>query len=403
MTMHSHHSNKTKKKRAARLHPSTDGEVLEKENTKHFKRSRTAKLLSKNPLATINKKVAIDKGNRPANKEENKIVAPATSGENQNVSAEDRNDTVQAPEADYSNFSLFRSYLTDIYLQKGFFHPPAVLELASLFIRCLLSVKRDMVYLRNLRGFETNARKFHVRLIAALSWIYADCYTSALPGNKSRIQTLRLLSDKDPAKAETALELASVLRKCAHKTYTITESEVMDAKIGGWFNNRISQIKKGVWSVDQRTVEKMQGPPQGLYLPFYLVLRAIHPNCSLVSADSPVQITLAEVWQLMLEPRLYAKELHHISAGIEVKLLPRDPTGVNYNLWFLYDCLQPEPFWSQKTNHYFMKHAPGFQERRFINGMETLETEATDKFTSQGSSDDSSETDDDSAFPYNPA
>ena len=130
--------------------------------------------------------------------------------------------------------------------------PPAVLELASVFIRCLLSVKRDCNFLDTLRGFQTNARKFHLQLIAALGWIYADCYTNALPGNKSRIQTLSALAGEDASKFNCAMELVRVLLVCARKTYRITENEVVDAKIGGWFNNRLSQIRKGVWSVDQR-------------------------------------------------------------------------------------------------------------------------------------------------------
>ena len=274
-------------------------------------------------------------------------------------------------EPDFSDFQLFRAYLTDEYLRRGFLQPPAVLELASVFIRCLLSVKRDCNFLDTLRGFQTNARKFHLQLIAALGWIYADCYTNALPGNKSRIQTLSALAGEDASKFDCAMELVRVLLVCARKTYRITENEVVDAKIGGWFNNRLSQIRKGVWSVDQRIAEGNDEPAEGLYFPFYLVLRAIHPNCSLVAADSLVRITLAEVWQLVLEPRLYAKELYHISAGVEIKLLPRDIHGVNYNLWFLYDCLEPEPFWCERMDHYFTEYLPPeFKDRKMLQGME---------------------------------
>ena len=281
-------------------------------------------------------------------------------------------------ELDYSNFGLFREYLTNEYLRKGFIQPQAVLELASIFIRCLLSVKRDEQYLRRLRGFHTNSRKFHLQLIAALGWIYADSYSSALPGNKSKIQSLSALAEKDRSKYDCAMELVRILLKCAKKTYAIAENEVRAAKIGGWFNNRISQIKKGVWSADQRMAEREQDekPVEGLYLPFYLVLRAIHPNCSLVSANALVRITLAEVWQLVLEPRLYAQELHHICAGVEVKLLPRDTRGNNYNLWFLYDCLQPEPFWCESMDHYFSRYVPDFKERKMWHGMQTDEQQS---------------------------
>ena len=302
---------------------------------------------------------------------------------------------------DFSNFGLFREYLTDEYFRKGFIHPSGVLELASLFIRCLLSVKRDNQYLSKLRGFHTNSRKFHVQLIAALGWIYSDCYGSALPGNKSRIQTLSALASEaseGDSKYNCAMELVRILLKCAKKTYAITEEEVVDAKIGGWFNNRISQIKKGVWSVDQRIAEGDSEPIEGLYLPFYLVIRAIHPNCSLVAADSLVQITLAEVWQIVLEPRLYAKELNHISAGVEIKLLPRDTNRINYNLWFLYDFLQPEPYWHESMDRYFTHYIPGFADRRIWQAMDRDERE--DQGELQGFWAEISELIDESPFPF---
>ena len=322
-----------------------------------YKKPRNIKASAKTPLRTLHKKKTAEK-----------------TGDKKPVREQETTPPNDDSELDYSNFGLFRDYLTNEYLRKGFTQPTAVLELASLFIRCLLSVKRDNHYLSKLRGgFQTNARKFHLQLIAALSWIYADSYSSALPGNKSKIQTLSALAKEDVTRYNSAMELVQILLKCANKTYAITEKEVKDAKIGGWFNNRISQIKKGVWSVDQRIAEQNDKPVEGLYFPFYLVIRAIHPNCSLVAAGSIVRITLAEVWQLVLEPRLYAKELHHICAGVEIKLLPRDTYGVNYNLWFLYECLQPEPFWCESMDHYFAKYVPDFKERKMWHGMETDE------------------------------
>ena len=333
--------------------------LQEWERSSPHKKTRQILASCKTPLLTLPSKKGRKGGQLEARAQETLEETEAHSLENED-------------EPDYSNFGLFREFLTNEYLRNRFYQPPAVLELSSLFIRCMMLVKKDMPYLGQLRGFQTNARKFHLQLIAALGWIYADSYTNALPGNKSRVQTLSALEDLDKSKYNHAMELVHVLLCCAKKTYGIKEEEVKEAKIGGWFNNRISQIKKGVWSVEQRKAQGDETPAEGLYYPFYLVLRAIHPNCSVVAADSMVRITLAEVWQLLLEPRLYATELHHVTAGTEIKLLPRDIHGVNYNLWFLYDCLQPEPFWSENMDGYFTEYVPEFQNWKQYQGMERL-------------------------------
>ena len=75
----------------------------------------------------------------------------------------------------------------------------------------------------------------------------------------------------DKSKYNHAMELVHVLLCCAKKTYSIKEEEVKEAKIGGWFNKRISQMKKGVWSVAQRKTQGDETPAKGLYYPFYLV------------------------------------------------------------------------------------------------------------------------------------
>ncbi len=80
-----------------------------------------------------------------------------------------------------------------------------------------------------------------------------------------------------------------------------------------------------------------------MYLPLYLAFRAIHPACPQVTDAAEVKMSVANMMAVWLEPRLYMGEGDG-DCG-EVKLFPKSlPHGTNYNLWYFYDTMQPNPF-----------------------------------------------------------
>ena len=81
----------------------------------------------------------------------------------------------------------------------------------------------------------------------------------------------------------------------------------------------------------------------GMYLPLYLAFRAIHPGCPQVTDAAEVKMSVANMMAVWLEPRLYMGEGD--GDWGEVKLFPKSlPQGTNYNLWYFYDTMQPDPF-----------------------------------------------------------
>jgi len=247
---------------------------------------------------------------------------------------------------DYSTIEEYRVLLNRFHAGGYLSNPPFALELSSLFIRCLDTVKGSAPVWESKRGFVGSVRLFHLQLIAALGWVYAYQYACPLPTNRTKLQSLSQLRYGTSAhRFNKAMELIQLLLASAKLTLNISLEEVLTAKVGCWFTNRIAQVKKGVWGND--ALKKRIGSGHcnavmdGIYLPFYLAFRAIHPYCPRVFPKESVRVSQKELLAMMSEPLLYDRK----DAGYNcVKLFPRSlANNKNYNLWFFYDNQQPEP------------------------------------------------------------
>ena len=78
----------------------------------------------------------------------------------------------------------------------------------------------------------------------------------------------------------------------------------------------------------------------GLYLPFYIILSAIHPDCPEVDQLPNSNLSPNDMaYTYLLEPNLYTGVVGEINL-----LPPALEDGKNYNLWYFYNSLQPKPF-----------------------------------------------------------
>lgn len=247
---------------------------------------------------------------------------------------------------DYSQISNFRNILNKFHARGYLTFPPFILELGTVFLRCINTINHNPLDAwNNKRGMYTVSRKFLLQLTAALGWIYAFGYSYRLPNNKTPLQTLGQLNQPKFSKIfQLSMELVQLLLASTRETYNIDLSEVLEAKIGAWFNNRIAQIKKGIWNdaVLLKDGTAQRKARNGIYLPFYLAVHAIHPLCPKVQEEikENVNLTEDENRALLREPKLYLKEANNN----EIRLFPRSPDGkINYNLWFFYNHLQLDP------------------------------------------------------------
>ena len=145
------------------------------------------------------------------------------------------------------------------------------------------------------------------------------------------IQTLEELSLWNKEDFERAMEIVELLVACSWHSFKIQVTEVAHVRVGKWFEEMLQRLWHGVHGV---------AVDEGLYLPFYIVLRAIHPKCPDLDKIPRFDLSFAEeVVIYWLEPRLFEGtwgELNLFPPAVE--------DGQNYNLWYYYDCLQPEPF-----------------------------------------------------------
>ena len=111
--------------------------LQEWERSSPHKKNRKILASCKTPLLTLPSKKGRKGGQLEARAQETLEETEAHSLENED-------------EPDYSNFGLFREFLTNKYLRNGFFQPPAVLELSSgLVPRCTVikpTLRRDRAH-----------------------------------------------------------------------------------------------------------------------------------------------------------------------------------------------------------------------------------------------------------------
>ena len=233
------------------------------------------------------------------------------------------------PAADYTNLGMLREVLNQWHSRGLISFPPFLLELSSLFLRCINTTTiRCQTTPLNLDC----TRQYFLSILACLGWLYAIGYDVPVVNRKCKTKSLVGLFHSDRKKFEVATELVQVLLVISWNIFKLYPHEVFMVPIGDWLDNMLQTARE--LGVHGTSVDG------GLYLPFYIVLRAIHPDCPDINKVAVKDVSLAERKCIYyLEPRLYD--------GVcgEVNLFPPAlEDGKNYNLWYFYDSLQPQPF-----------------------------------------------------------
>lgn len=219
---------------------------------------------------------------------------------------------------------------------KGFFtYPSSALRLSSVFLRCL---ETSLIRCGGNAGF------IHHNLIgcvAWLGWIYANGFSKLIWAN-SPIQSLDDLFVADPRSFHRAMEIVHLLTACAWNNLHLNPKEIMAIRIGTWLES-IARRTNDIGVIGSWTNMNMatDGP---LLLPLYVLLRATHPAFPDIATIQCQGLSFREVATVeVLEPRLH--ELGPEAWEQEEALLPpATENDKNYNLWYFYDHLQPEPF-----------------------------------------------------------
>lgn len=230
---------------------------------------------------------------------------------------------------DYSEPEKLRDVLNNWHSRGYITHPSFLLELASLFLRCLhSSIAR---FPRNLQEM----KPFFCGAIATTGWIYACGYNVDLPNSQSNMTSLRELVSIDKDRFDIAMETVQLLLACAWKKLSIQPEEVFTLNIATWLEQSRLRAKTGVTG---------EFSESGLLaMPFYVLLRAIDPDCPNIDTLHTSAVSLEEIaFVELLEPTLYEPENNQCNDPIRFPPAPED--GRNYNLWYFYDCMQPEPF-----------------------------------------------------------
>ncbi len=240
------------------------------------------------------------------------------------------------PATDYSQLHELRGVMNK-WQSEGFFTSPSfALRLSSTFLRCL-----DTALIRA-NGHGSLIRPYMSGYIAWLGWIYARGFANILYSD-SPIQSFDDLFVADNSSFHVAMEIVHLLTACAWKKLGVRVTEIMTLRIGQWLEIITHQTKVcgviGGWT-DFTTASNLNGP---LLLPLYILLRATHPLCPDITTVPCKGLTFKEVATVeLLEPKL-----HELQSGWEQEealLPPATENNKNYNLWYFYDHLQPQPF-----------------------------------------------------------
>ena len=128
------------------------------------------------------------------------------------------------------------------------------------------------------------------------------------------------------------MELVQLLLMVSWEKIKFVPSDVFNVRIGDW-------LDKMLYTTQQLGVHGTSIDGE-LYLPFYIVLCAIHPSCKEINQLRVPELSIAEqTFIYYLEPRLYDGVCGQLNL-----LPPALEDGKNYNLWYFYDLLQPQPF-----------------------------------------------------------
>ena len=240
------------------------------------------------------------------------------------------------PKLDYSVFRVFQDLLSKWQCNRFITYPPFALEVCSLFIRAVNTtrISSGPEHSSNINSAHvawSDAKSFFCGTIATLGWIYSSGYSNIVNRNSS-IQSLGLLFFEDRKLFDLSMEIVQLLTAITNRSFGLTCSDICNVRIGEWMDTMLEKVKSGGIHKD-----KVCG---GLYLPFYIILRAIHPDCSEVDQLPNSDLSPNDMAYIyLLEPNLYTGVVG------EINLLPTTLNdGKNYNLWYFYDSLQPKPF-----------------------------------------------------------
>ena len=224
---------------------------------------------------------------------------------------------------DYASLPVFRNLLNSWHCNEFITFPAFALEICTLFLRCHHSIlSRENIC--------TSIKRDLSGMIAALGWTYAWGYNNVpLLTSKSEVQSLFSLYQTDEIRCEYAMEIVQLLLAITQHSFQINLADVIHIKIGESLDEMIRRtIKNGVQGKNTTT---------GLYLPIYIVLRALHPDCPDINESPRFDITPHEQSTIYCsEPRLYVGTTNAVNL-----FPPASEDGKNYNLWYFYDCLQP--------------------------------------------------------------
>ncbi len=240
------------------------------------------------------------------------------------------------PAADYSRLPVLRDVMNKWHSNGFFTSPPFALRLSSLFLRCL-----ETSLIRT-NGNGCFIRPYLSGCIAWLGWIYANGFSRMLYAD-SPIQSFDGLFVADNSSFHVAMEMVHLLIACVWNKLRLGLDEIMTLKIGRWLDKITHQTNAGgvigVWT-DITMASDLNGP---LLLPLYVLLRATHPLCPDITTLPCKGLTFKEVVTVeLLEPKLY--EIEPPYEHEEALLPPATENNQNYNLWYFYDHLQPQPF-----------------------------------------------------------
>ncbi len=243
------------------------------------------------------------------------------------------------PDTDYSRLHELRDVMNKWHLNGFFTSPLFALRLSSIFLRCL-----ETSLIRS-NGNVCFIRPYMSGYIAWLGWIYANGFSNILCA-ESPIQSFNALFVADKRSFHVAMEMVHLLIACAWNKLGLGLNEIMVLKIGRWLENTTRQTYAGgvagCWT-DITMASDLNGP---LLLPLYVLLRATYPLCPDITSLPCKGLTFKEVVTVeFLEPKLYEVFGPGFEQEEEEALLPpATENDKNYNLWYFYDHLQPQPF-----------------------------------------------------------
>ncbi len=228
---------------------------------------------------------------------------------------------------DYSEPSNLREVLNKWHSMRCLTHPTFALELLSLFLRCLHAT------FARCRNNLSSIKSFICGAVASLGWIYANGCNAQLPNSLSE-KSLQLLLDNDKELFEVSMEPVQLCLASTWQRLRILPGDVFRLDIGRWLDETRNRACNGI-SGDFLATGKLP-------IPIYVFLRAIDPNCPCIHHLPCNGVSFKEVVCVeLMEPKIYEPAE---PGDYQIRFPPATEDGRDYNLWYFYDCMKPEPY-----------------------------------------------------------